>query len=202
MLVESLGGWRGLFDSGMPVVVFVAANSAAGLTAAIWSAVACGALILALRLLRRETVQQAISGFIGVALAAYIAARTGEARGFFLLGIWASFGYAALFLVSALVRWPLVGVIWEYVEGAGARWRQNGPLMRVYTAITLMWFGVFLARGLVQAFLYEEDRTGLLALARLAMGYPVTIAALAVTVFAVRRVRRRVTEATPEPTPA
>ncbi len=202
MLVESFGGWRGLFDSGMPIVVFVAANSAAGLTTAIWSAVACGALILALRLLRRETVQQAISGFIGVALAAYIAARTGEARGFFLLGIWASFGYAALFLVSALVRWPLVGVIWEYVEGAGARWRQNGPLMRIYTWTTLMWFGVFLARGLVQRFLYEEDRTGLLAVARIAMGYPVTIAALAVTVFAVRRVRRRVTEATPEPTPA
>jgi hypothetical protein len=50
--------------------------------------------------------------------------------------------------------------------------------------------GVFLARGLVQRYLYDQDHTGWLAFARLAMGYPVTIAALAVSVLAVRRVRR------------
>jgi len=45
----------------------------------------------------------------------------------------------------------------------------------------------------VQRFLYEEDRTGWLAVARLAMGYPVTVGALAVTILAVRRVRHRIT---------
>lgn len=191
LLVESIGGWRGLFDSGAPVVVFVAANALAGLTAAIWAAIGCGALLLVLRLFRRETVQQAVSGFLGVALAAYIASRTGEAKGFFLLGIWASFGYAAIFLASVLVRWPLVGVVWEYVDGGGGRWRQEAPLFRVYTWTTLVWIGVFLSRGLVQRFLYEEDRTGWLAAARLAMGYPLTVGALALTIVAVRRVRRR-----------
>ena len=91
---------------------------------------------------------------------------------------------------SQLVRWPLVGIIWEYVDGAGAEWRRNKPLMRVYTWTTLVWVGVFLSRGLVQRFLYEEDRTGWLAVARLAMGYPLTVGALAVSVLAVRRVRR------------
>ena len=89
-----------------------------------------------------------------------------------------------------LVRWPLVGVIWEYVDGAGRDWRRDRRLMRVYTWTTLLWVGVFLSRGLVQRFLYEEDRTGWLAVARLAMGYPVTVGALAVSVLAVRRVRR------------
>jgi hypothetical protein len=51
---------------------------------------------------------------------------------------------------------------------------------------------VFLSRGIVQRFLYEEDRTGWLAVARLTMGYPLTVGALAVTIFAVRRVRRRI----------
>lgn len=194
LLVESIGGWRGLFDSGLPVVVFVGANAAAGLTAAIWAAIGCGALLLVVRLLRRETVQQAVSGFLGVALAAYIASRTGEAKGFFLLGIWASFGYAALFLGSVLVRWPLVGVVWEYVDGGGGRWRRDPALLRVYTWTTLVWVGVFLSRGIVQRFLYEEDRTGWLAVARLAMGYPLTIGALAITIVAVRRVRRRTEE--------
>jgi hypothetical protein len=126
-----------------------------------------------------------------VAVAAYIASRTGEAKGFFLLGIWASFGYAALFTVSVLVRWPLVGVVWEYVDGDGGRWRRDAALLRVYTWTTLVWIGVFLSRGVVQRLLYNEDRTGWLAVARLTMGYPLTVGALALTIVAVRRVRRQ-----------
>jgi hypothetical protein len=191
LLVEQLGGWRGLFDSTLPVVVFVVVNTAAGLTAAIWSAVGAAVLVAVLRLVRRQTVQQAVSGLFGVVVAAFIAHRTGNAKGFFLFGIWASFGYAALFLASALVRWPLVGVIWEYVESTGAAWRRDRRLMRVYVLLTLMWSGVFLARGLVQHYLYDSDKTGWLAFARISMGYPVTLAALGVTLLLVRRVRRR-----------
>jgi hypothetical protein len=192
MLVESIGGWRGLVDSGLPVVVFVAVNAAAGLRAAIWAAIGAGVLLFVIRLARKETVQQALSGFFGVLVAAFIANRTGEAKGFFLFGIWASFAYGALFLASALVRWPLVGVIWEYVDGRGigTAWRKDRRLMRVYTWCTLVWVAVFLARGLVQRYLYDQDSTGWLAVARLAMGYPFTIGAVAISVLAVRRVRR------------
>jgi len=191
LLVESIGGWRGVVDSGLPVVVFVGTNATAGLTAAIWAALGVGVLLFLLRLVRKQTVQQAVSGFFGVAVAAFIAARTGEAKGYFLLGIWASFLYATVFLASVLARWPLVGVVWEYVDGVGDRaWRRDRPLMRVYTLCTLVWVAVFLSRGLVQRYLYDEDLTGWLAVARLGMGYPLTIGALAVSVLAVRRVRR------------
>ncbi|HEV7653402.1 MAG TPA: DUF3159 domain-containing protein [Mycobacteriales bacterium] len=193
MLVESIGGWRGLIDSGLPVVVFVAVNAVAGLQAAIWAAVGAGVLLFVLRLVRKETVQQALSGFFGVLVAAFIANRTGEAKGFFLLGIWASFAYGAVFLVSILARWPLVGVIWEYVDGRGigTAWRKDRRLMRVYTWCTVVWVLVFAARGLVQRYLYDQDSTGWLAVARLAMGYPFTIGALAISVLAVRRVRKQ-----------
>ncbi|HSV66342.1 MAG TPA: DUF3159 domain-containing protein [Mycobacteriales bacterium] len=191
-LVEQLGGWRGLFDSTLPVVVFVAANTIGGLTVAIWAALAAAGVISLLRLLRRQSIQQALSGLLGVALAAYIAHRTGTAKGYFLLGIWASFGYSVLFLGSVLVRWPLVGVIWEYVEGDARSWRRHRALVRVYTWTTLMWAGVFLARALVQRFLYDSDHTGWLAVARIGMGYPITLAMLGVTLLAVRRVRRGV----------
>ena len=192
MLVESIGGWRGLVDSGLPVVVFVAVNAAAGLRAAIWAAVGAGVLLFAIRIVRKETVQQALSGFFGVLVAAFIANRTGEAKGFFLLGIWASFAYGAVFLASVLVRWPLVGLIWEYVDGRGigTAWRKDRRLMRVYTWCTLVWVAVFLARGLVQRYLYDQDSTGWLAVARLAMGYPLTIGAVAISVVAVRRIRK------------
>jgi Protein of unknown function (DUF3159) len=192
LLVESIGGWRGLVDSGLPVVVFVAVNAFAGLRAAVWAAISAGIVLFAIRLARKETVQQALSGFFGVLVAAFIANRTGEAKGFFLLGIWASFAYASVFLVSVLARWPLVGLIWEYVDGraVGTAWRKDRSLMRVYTWCTLLWVLVFLARGLVQRYLYDQDATGWLAFARLTMGYPFTIGALAVSVLAVRRVRK------------
>jgi hypothetical protein len=192
LLVESIGGWRGLVDSGLPVVVFVLVNAVAGLRTAIWAAIGAGVVLFGIRLARKETVQQALSGFFGILIAAFIANRTGEAKGFFLLGIWASFAYSAVFLVSVLARWPLVGLIWEYADGRGigTAWRRDRPLMRVYTWCTLLWVLVFLARGLVQRYLYDQDLTGWLAVARLAMGYPFTIGALAVSVLAVRRVRK------------
>jgi Protein of unknown function (DUF3159) len=190
-ILAQIGGWRGLFDSALPVVVFVLANTIAGLTVAIWSALGAGLLVAVLRLLRRQSTQQVLSGLLGVALAAYIAHRTGSAKGFFLFGIWASFGYAAVFGGSLLVRWPLVGLVWEYIEPSPADWRRERPMMRVYTWTTVMWTGVFLARGLVQHFLYDADRTGWLAVARIAMGYPVTLGALGVTLLAVRRASAR-----------
>lgn len=191
MMLESIGGWRGMFDSGCPVVVFVVANAVGGLRAAVWAAVIAGVLLMSVRLAMRQTVQQAITGFVGVALAAFIAARTGQAKGFFLLGIWASFLYAGVFLASVLARWPLVGLIWEYVDGGGTGWRRDRITLRTYTWTTLLWVAVFLSRGLVQRFLYNEDRTGWLAVARLAMGYPFTAIALGVTLLAVRRTRQR-----------
>jgi Protein of unknown function (DUF3159) len=190
LLVEQMGGWRGLLDSTLPVVVFIAANTIGGLTVAIWAALGSGVLVAILRLVRKQSVQQAISGLLGVALAAYLAHRTGNAKGFFLFGIWASFAYAALFGVSALVRWPLVGVIWEYVDASDTDWRRYRPLMRAYLLLTLLWTVIFLGRGIVQHYLYDSNHTGWLAAARLAMGYPVTLAALGLTLLAVRRVRR------------
>lgn len=201
LLLESIGGWRGMLDTSLPVVVFIIANTVGGLAAAIWSALAAGVVLLVIRLVRRETPQQAIAGFFGVAVAVFIASRTGEAKGFFLLGIWASFVYAAGFALSILVRWPVVGIIWEFVESGSTAWRRDRALLRIYTLCTGLWCLVFLARGLVQRFLYQEDRTGLLAVARLAMGYPLTLAALGFTLWVVRRVRSRTALAGPAADP-
>lgn len=186
-LLEQMGGISGLIYSSVPVLVFVLLNTIFGLTVAIWGSLGVAAAITVWRVVRKELLQPAISGFIGVGIAAYIAYRTGEAKGFFLLGIWTNLVYGSVFLVSVLVRWPLAGVFWSFLNGHGMAWRSDRAAVRAYTIATLTWVAIFAARFVVQRWLYDEDQTGWLAFARLAMGYPLWGIAVLVTVWAVRR---------------
>jgi len=127
---EQMGGPMGMVDSGLPVVVFVVVNAIAGLGWGIGAALAAGVLIAGMRIARRRPVTQAIAGLFGVGIAAYIAYRTGTAKGYFLLGIWSYLLYGGALLLSMIVRWPLVGVIWEGINGRGASWRSDKRLVR------------------------------------------------------------------------
>jgi hypothetical protein len=191
-LLEQMGGVSGLLYSSLPVVVFVLANAFFGLWAGIWSALGSGVLITVLRVVRKEPLQPAISGLFGVAIAAFVAYRTGSAKGFFLFGIWASLVYGSIFTLSVIVRWPLAGVIWSMLNGHGTAWRSDRRALIAYDLATLSWAAVFAARFIVQRWLYDEDQTGWLAFARIAMGYPLTALALLVTVWAVRRAGHRI----------
>ncbi|MGZ4520062.1 MAG: DUF3159 domain-containing protein [Mycobacteriaceae bacterium] len=186
-MLEQMGGPGGVVASSLPVVVFVIVNSFAGLTGAIWSAVAAAVAIAGLRLVRREGLQPAVSGLFGVAIAAYLAHRTGSAKGYFLLGIYTSLAYGAVFAISVLVRRPLVGVVWSLLNGHGWAWRAQPVAVRAFDVATLAWVGVFGARFVVQQWLYANDQTGWLAVARIGMGLPLYGLALLVTFWAIRR---------------
>jgi hypothetical protein len=197
-LLEQMGGISGLIYSTVPVVVFVLLNTLFELGVAIWGALGSAVVITVVRVVRKEPLQPAISGFFGVGIAAFIAYRTGEAKGFFLFGIWASLVYGSVFAVSMLARYPLVGVIWSFLNGHGMAWRSDRKAMIAYQLATLTWVTVFAARYVVQNWLYDQDQTGWLAFARLAMGWPLTAIALVVTVWAVTRAGHRVRKITAE----
>jgi hypothetical protein len=97
-----------------------------------------------------------------------------------------------------IVRRPLIGLLWEFLEPTpGAeRWYRRRPLLVAYTVATLFGTAVFLARGIVQAVLYGHNATGWLAVAKIAMGYPLYIAAVAGGYWVVRRARARESAAT------
>ena len=191
-MLEQMGGVGGVIASSVPVLVFIIVNSFAGLTPAIWSAVGSAVAIAVLRLVRREGLQPAVSGLFGVAIAAYVAHRTGSAKGYFLLGIYTSLVYGAVFAVSVLVRRPLVGVVWSLLNASGWAWRGNRGAVRAYDVASLAWVVVFGARFVVQHWLYGADRAGWLAVAKISMGLPLYGLALLVTFWAVRRADRSV----------
>ena len=196
-LVEALGGKRGLIDSGLPAIVFVLVNSvvqafddrSTALNAAIVASIVSGVGIVVLRLVRKETLQQAISGFFGLAIAVFFARRSGEARGFFLPGIFINIAYGLAFVGSAVLGRPVVGYVYAALEGLDARWRADARLRRTFAVASIGWSLVFASRAVVQAVLYVMDRPGLLAASKLLMGWPLTIGAVALTMAYVKRRR-------------
>ena len=189
-LIQQMGGVPGIIASTIPVLVFVVVNLVFDLRVAVYAAVAAGVAVAVWRLVRREALQPAVSGLLGVGLCAFVAYRTGDARGFYLPGLIYSGVVGTAFLVSMLVRWPLAGVIWHAVNGDGQGWRRDPRLLRAYMLATLLWTVVFAARFVVQGWLYNAQEDDWLGIARLAMGFPLVAVALLGTVWAVRRAHR------------
>ena len=201
-LLEQMGGVSGLIYSSVPVLVFVGVYLPShSLAAAIWSSMASAVAILIWRIVRKQPVQPAISGLFGVAIAAFIAYKTGSARGYFLFGIWTSLAYGGAFAVSIVLRWPLAGVVWSALNSTGMGWRADRKARRYYDVATVVWVVVFVARFVVQQWLYAANQVGWLAFARIAMGWPLTAVAALVTVWAVRKadLRQKALTGTEEP---
>lgn len=183
-----------VLDSGLPAVVFVTAYVVTGqdLTPAVWAAVVSGAVLAVLRLARRQTLQNVLAGFFGVAIAAFFASRTGRAEDYFLPGLLINAGYAVAYVVSILVRWPLLGVLVAAVTGEGMGWRHDPVRLRAYSLASWIWVGMFAVRLAVQLPLYLAGDDGLVALgiARLAMGWPLFFLCLYLSWLVIRSAGR------------
>lgn len=191
-VLEQMGGISGLIYSSLPVVAFVPVSQLFGLTPAIISALVIAAVILVWRLVRRESTQPAISGFIGVGVCAGIAYFMGESKGYFLLGIWSSLIWASVFALSVLIRRPVVGYVWGWVNDHDRDWRTVRKAVRAFDIATIVWVLVFASRFVVQHHLYDADQTGWLGVARISMGWPLTAVAALITYLAIRAAQRAI----------
>ncbi len=173
--MHALGGRHGIADSSLPGLAFVVAYTASGqdLDTAIWVAIGVGVVLFAIRLVRRETLQFAVAGLIGVAIAAFIANRTGRAEDFFLPGLFLNLAYAAAWAISIAVRWPLMGVIIGPLMGEDMGWRKDPDRLKLYSRASWIWVGVFVVRLAVQLPLYFADELVALGVAKTAMGFPI-----------------------------
>ncbi len=183
ILERAIGGWRGMLDSGLPTVVFISVYVIASreLRPALIAAIAVGVLLAGYRLVRKQKLQQVLTGFLGLAIAAGFSAFTGQAENFFLPGLITNIAYGTAFLISILVRWPLLGVAMGYLTGEGTAWRRDVRLMRTYAAASWIWVGVFFGRLIVQGPLYLSESVELLGIARVVMGWPLFLAGAYVT---------------------
>ncbi|MGI9137198.1 MAG: DUF3159 domain-containing protein [Candidatus Nanopelagicales bacterium] len=179
LLERAIGGWRGIIDSGLPTMVFITAYIITGqeLQPSVIAAVIAGLVIVGWRLIRRQPLQQVGAGLIGLAVSAIFTWKTGRAENFFLPGLLTNLAYGTAFLVSILVRWPLLGVAMGYLASEGTAWRREPSLRRTYAAASWLWVLLFFGRVIVQTPLYLAGWVTALGIVKIVMGWPLFLAA-------------------------
>ena len=185
-----------MFDASAPGFVMAMATISVELMTAIVVALVFTALLALFRLVRREPVRQTATGLLGIALGYFLARSTGEAKDFFLPGILLSGAYGLAFLISIVVRRPVMGFVAAMLDPRYAHWRTHPPLLPAATRATVVWVVFYAVKFVVVGGIYLADRADLLPITRVALGLPMYAATVALTVWLLKPHRR---EDDPEP---
>lgn len=176
---KAFGGKMGMADAGLPAICFLIVYTVTNsLNPAVIGSVAVALVMFLIRLLRRETLQHALSGLFGVLVCAAFAKFSGHASNYYLPGILINAGSFLLFAGTALARWPIAGLMIGPITGEMTTWRQVPGRLRAFTNATWLMAGLFAVKLAVQVPLYLTHHTTALGVARLALGYPPYLACL------------------------
>lgn len=154
------------------------------------SLVVSGSLALVLlvaRVVQRSSVQFVVNSIIGIVIAGFFALRSGRAEDAFLPGLIYNAAYAALLVGSVALRWPLVGFMIGSVTGEPTQWRADRHLVSLCSRLTLLLAAPCIIRVIVQYPLWAAGQAGWLGIAKIAMGWPLQVAALAAMAWMLSR---------------
>jgi hypothetical protein len=202
---KALGGRRGMVEAAVPTVLFtVLWLSTREMSVALGVSVVAAALGLVVRLAQRSTVQFCLNALFGIGIGwlfVTISARQGgsaddQALAYFLPGILYNGGYTIVLALSCVVGWPLVGFMVGSVTGDPTAWHQDRQVVRLCARLTWLLALPCLLRVVVQAPIWIAGKSGAweadsavaaLGVLKIAMGWPLQLAALAVMVWLLSR---------------
>jgi hypothetical protein len=180
-LSQSLGGARGMIESALPFIAFtIAWVIARQLYPAIAAAAVVAVLLGLIRLIQRQSLKYVAQAVIPTAIAVLIATRTGRAQDVFLPGILYNGALAALSIVTVAIRKPLVGFIIGAAVGDPTGWTKDRGLVRMTSKLTCVLAVPYITRFVIQLPLFLTGQVVLLGIAKVVLGWPLLIAALAV----------------------
>jgi len=206
-LATALGGRRGMLEAAVPTAAFtVLFLTTHDLRISLLLAVGCAGVLLVVRLVQRSTPQFVLNSLFGIgigALFAWRAARGGgdandQALAYFLPGILYNLVYAVVMVFTILVRWPIIGFMVGSVTGDPTGWRADRGVVRLCSRLTWLLVLPCIVRVAVQGPVYLAGRNGwwdddsavaVLGVSKLAMGWPLQVAALAAMVWLLSRNR-------------
>ncbi|WP_235736131.1 DUF3159 domain-containing protein [Nocardioides alcanivorans] len=222
-LSRALGGRRGMLEAAVPTIMFTFSFIAfKDLKVSLTISLAAAILALLVRLVQRSTVQFCVNALVGIAIGAAFALRAAKAGGdandqalaYFLPGLLYNAAYAVGLTLSNLLRWPIMGFMVGSVTGDLTAWRKDPGIRRLCSHLTWMLVLPCLLRVLVQTPFYVLGKSGgmepstavaALGISKIAMGWPLQLAALAAMVWLLARNATPVQESSdqdgPEPAP-
>jgi hypothetical protein len=176
-VLTAFGGTKGLIDSGIPSILFlVTFNVTHHLHTALFASIATSALLTIIRLIKRDTLQHALSGLVGVLICAWFANRTGNPSDLYIPKLLTNLGYGSVYLIANLAGWPVLGLMLGPILGENLKWRNHPERKRAYMQASWLWVLMFFTRIAVQYPIYRSGNLNLLGSVNLAMGYPLFIA--------------------------
>ena len=211
-LAKALGGRRGMLEAAVPTAAFtVLFLTTHRLELSVVVAVGFAAVLLVVRLVQRSSPQFVINSLFGIgigALFAWRAARGGgdandQALAYFLPGILYNLGYSVVMTFTILIRWPVVGFLVGSVTGDPTAWHADRGIVRLCSRLTWLLVLPCVARVVVQGPIYLAGRNdwwdrdaavATLGAMKLAMGWPLQIAALTLMVWLLSRNKTPVAE--------
>lgn len=185
---QVIGGWRGVAESVLPVLAFIITyTTTQNLLLALALSVGAAAVFTLIRLVTKSPPVAALSGLVAAVVAAGLPLFTGRAEDQFVIGFITNIAYGSAFLISALVRWPLIGILVGFLVGDGLAWRTDRRKRRTFFWLTIAWSALFFVRLAVQLPFYFAGDVVTLGTVKIIMGIPFFAVLLATTWILSRR---------------
>ncbi|MBC9731955.1 DUF3159 domain-containing protein [Nocardioides sp. zg-578] len=202
-----------MIEAAVPTILFTALwLTTRELVLALTISVAAATAMLVVRIVQRSTVQFALNALFGIGIGwlfVRIAASRGgseddQALAYFLPGILYNGGYTVVLALTCLIGWPLVGFMVGSVTGDPTAWHEDRQIVRLCTTLTWLLVLPCLLRVLVQAPLWFAGHGGaidvdtvvaILGVLKVALGWPLQLAALGAMAWVLGRNKTPVTPA-------
>lgn len=216
-LSRALGGKRGMLEAAVPTIIFTATFiSTKNLQLALIVSGSAALVLLVVRLVQGSNVQFVLNSLAGIAIGALFAWRSAQGGGdandqalaYFLPGVIYNVGYAVVITLTILVRWPVVGFMVGSVAGDPTAWHRDPQVVRLCSNLSWLMVAPCVLRVSVQLPLYlagknavynPDSAVAALAVSKIALGWPLQIAALGAMVWLLARNHTPLDPTEPEP---
>ena len=192
-------------EAALPTLLFTVTWLSLGeMRTAITVSVGAALVLLLVRIVQRSTVQFVVNALVGIGIGWYFAHRAAEAGGsaedqalaYFLPGILYNGGYAIVLAATCLVGWPLVGFMVGSITGDPTAWHEDRQVVRLCSRLTWLLVLPCLVRVVTQGPIWLAGSSGsldpdtavaILGILKIALGWPLQLAALGSMVWLLAR---------------
>lgn len=177
-------------DVVLPPLVFTVFNLIVDLKFAIFGAIVSSLCIIVYRAITKKNVLFAITGLLGVLLAALIAYLSDNASNFYLTKLFSG-SILLLGLVSSVIfKFPLTMLLSHLSKNWPIKWYRRKDIYPAYLEVTYIWILFMVLRLMViSVFLVKANLIGI-TIINLLLGFPFTLTILSLSyIYGIKRLR-------------